>query len=322
MICHIKRWSKLSLITLCSALVLTGCLGSSAGDGPAPYVHFGMNGGADSAGVHTISAGDTLWSISNRYDISMQDIIFVNQLRPPYVLEVTQRLTLPPPENYRVRAGDSLSTIARAFNVSLTELTRTNRIQTPYIIHEGDVLKLPSPRPEIISPDSKPSAIVTTRTSARTARITPAPTQVQNKAKSLSYASVPKRSSNKFAWPTNGRIISSYGAKKGGLRNDGINIAASRGAAVNAAENGVVVYADDQLKGYGNLILVKHESRWMTAYAHMDNMIVRKGDVVKRGQKIGVVGSTGSVDSPQLHFEVRRGTNAINPKLYLAGHDG
>ena len=129
----------------------------------------------------------------------------------------------------------------------------------------------------------------------------------------------PARSSSKFMKPVEGALISSYGPKKGGLHNDGINIRAPKGAAVRAAENGVVVYAGDEIKGSGNLILVRHSDRWMTAYAHLDKINVARGAVIKRGQSIGAVGSTGSVDSPQLHFEVRRGTQAINPKIYLDG---
>ena len=86
---------------------------------------------------------------------------------------------------------------------------------------------------------------------------------------------------------------------------------------LKAADNGVVVYAGSELKGSGNLILVRHDNRWMTAYAHLDKINIKRGDVIKRGQSIGTVGSTGSVDKPQLHFEVRRGTEAINPERYL-----
>ena len=127
----------------------------------------------------------------------------------------------------------------------------------------------------------------------------------------------PKRASSKFLRPVRGRVISNYGAKKSGLHNDGINIAAPRGTPVKVAENGVVVYAGNALKGSGNLVLVRHDDQWMTAYAHLGNIAVKKGQLLKRGVRIGKVGSTGSVSSPQLHFEVRRGTSAMNPVRYM-----
>ena len=114
-----------------------------------------------------------------------------------------------------------------------------------------------------------------------------------------------------------GRTISGYGPKKDGLHNDGINIAAARGTPVKAAENGVVVYVGNELKGSGNLILVRHADRYMSAYAHLDRFLIKRGQTVQRGQTIGTVGSTGAVSSPQLHFELRRGTKAINPQGYI-----
>jgi len=116
----------------------------------------------------------------------------------------------------------------------------------------------------------------------------------------------------------NGKIISSFGAKKGGLHNDGINIAAARGAPVRAAENGIVAYAGNELRGFGNLLLIKHADGWTSAYAHNDKLLVRRGDQVRRGQIIARVGSTGSVTSPQLHFELREGSEAIDPLRLLA----
>ena len=129
----------------------------------------------------------------------------------------------------------------------------------------------------------------------------------------------PRRASadGKFAWPVDGPIVSSYGPKKDGRHNDGINIRARRGAPIRAAENGVVVYADNQLEGFGNLVLVRHSDRWMTAYAHIDKTLVKRGQEIRRGQTLGTVGSSGGVDSPQLHFEIRRGTEALNPALYM-----
>ena len=125
------------------------------------------------------------------------------------------------------------------------------------------------------------------------------------------------RSSSKFSWPVRGKILSNYGAKSNGLFNDGINISATRGTAVKAAENGVVAYAGNEVKGMGNLIIIQHDGGWMTVYAHMDSMVVRRGVRVNVGQKIGTVGKTGKVDTPQLHFEIRKGTKAYDPSVYL-----
>jgi murein DD-endopeptidase MepM/ murein hydrolase activator NlpD len=116
-----------------------------------------------------------------------------------------------------------------------------------------------------------------------------------------------------------GRIIASFGAREGGLHNDGINIAARDGAAVRAAENGVVAYTGNQLQGFGNLVLIKHSDGWMSAYAHSSEVLVKRGDVVRRGQVIARVGRTGSVSAPQLHFELRKGERAVDPRRYLVG---
>lgn len=307
----LNKFLRIFLRSGCFALclVLSGC---GASDTPAPYVHYGTQGGADSAGVHTVGFGDTLWDISRRYEMSLQDIVFVNDLSPPFALDNGQRLKLPPPRTYKVRDGDTLYGVSRTFNVTVTQIVRQNNMTAPYTIHTGDVLRLPS----VAGPSSSSTKTAAT---SRPAGLTPKPqTKAQKRASDVINRSVPKRSDSKFGWPVDGDILSSYGPKKGGLHNDGINIRAPKGAPVRAAENGLVVYADNQLKGYGNLVLVRHEGQWMTAYAHMDKFMAKKGDVIKRGQTIGTVGSTGSVDSPQLHFEVRRGTKAINPKLYLA----
>ena len=120
-----------------------------------------------------------------------------------------------------------------------------------------------------------------------------------------------------FLWPANGKIISRFGSKPGGLHNDGINIEAPVGTSVVAAENGVVAYAGNELRGFGNLLLIRHADGWITAYAHNDKLLVKRGDSVKRGQVIARVGSTGNVSSPQLHFEIRKGTEPVDPLKYL-----
>lgn len=144
----------------------------------------------------------------------------------------------------------------------------------------------------------------------------PAPAEVAV-AKPPAIEAPEPRAGSRFQWPLRGAILSDFGPKPGGLHNDGINISASRGASVVSADNGVVAYAGNELRGFGNLLLIRHADGWMTAYAHLDDMLVERGAKVTRGQKIGTVGSTGNVSSPQLHFEVRRGNRAIDPRDHL-----
>ncbi|MGC2204128.1 MAG: M23 family metallopeptidase, partial [Stellaceae bacterium] len=128
----------------------------------------------------------------------------------------------------------------------------------------------------------------------------------------------PVRGTSAFLWPVRGQVVSSYGAKADGTHNDGINIAAAKGTAVEAADEGVVAYTGNELRGYGNLILVKHGNGWISAYAHCDQILVKRGEKVARGQMIARVGATGNVSQPQLHFELRRGQHAVDPREFLA----
>jgi murein DD-endopeptidase MepM/ murein hydrolase activator NlpD len=129
---------------------------------------------------------------------------------------------------------------------------------------------------------------------------------------------VARTGKGRFIWPVSGRVVSGYGPKGEGLHNDGINISAPRGAQVRAAGAGVVAYAGNELRGFGNLLLIRHAGGWVTAYAHNAKLLVRRGQKVSQGQLIARVGSTGSVIKPQLHFEIRRGRRAINPARQLA----
>ena len=113
--------------------------------------------------------------------------------------------------------------------------------------------------------------------------------------------------SDKLRWPVNGKIITGFGQRNDGTHNDGINLSVPQGTAVHAAESGVVAYAGSELKGYGNLVLLRHDNGWVTAYAHNDELMVKRGDKVQRGQVIAKAGRTGSVDQPQVHFELRQG---------------
>jgi murein DD-endopeptidase MepM/ murein hydrolase activator NlpD len=118
-------------------------------------------------------------------------------------------------------------------------------------------------------------------------------------------------------WPVKGKVISEFGSKPNGLRNEGINIAVPEGTSVRASEGGIVAYAGNELKGYGNLVLIRHDGGWVTAYAHNKELFVKRGDAVKRGDIIAKAGQTGSVSTPQVHFEVRKGATAMDPMKFL-----
>jgi murein DD-endopeptidase MepM/ murein hydrolase activator NlpD len=143
------------------------------------------------------------------------------------------------------------------------------------------------------------------------------PTEPESaKADPAALAASPHR--GHFAWPLNGRILAGYGVSPSGGRNDGISIAAPRGAPIAAIEAGTVAYTGNELRGYGNLILIKHADGWISAYAHCDELLVKKGDQVHRGSVIAKVGATGNVNEPQLYFELRRGKQPVDPRQFLA----
>jgi len=122
-----------------------------------------------------------------------------------------------------------------------------------------------------------------------------------------------------FRWPVRGKVITSYGAKTNGKSNDGINLAVPEGTPVKAAEDGVVAYSGNELKGYGNLVLVRHSNGYVTAYAHASELLVKRGETIKRGQIIAKSGQSGEVGSPQLHFEIRKGSSPVDPLQFLNG---
>ncbi|MDA0704909.1 MAG: peptidoglycan DD-metalloendopeptidase family protein, partial [Proteobacteria bacterium] len=145
----------------------------------------------------------------------------------------------------------------------------------------------------------------------------PAPAPSPPPAAAAAAVAPPVATGRGFLWPVKGRVISDFGPKKGGEHNDGVNIEAPRGSPVMAAENGVVAYAGNELRGFGNLLLIRHDDGWVSAYAHNDNLLVARGEKVQRGQRIATVGSTGSVASPQLHFELRNKSRAVDPRTKL-----
>lgn len=321
-----------------SVLCLLGgmCLGLGAcgTQQPAPYHAYGTDKGAGSVGVHTVLPGDTLYTISKNYQLPMREIITLNRIEAPYVLNAGFRMKLPTPNEHEVRQGDTLSSIARMYELSVNRLANLNNLSSPFRISVGQKLRLPTStmgssavqpavaqNSAVLKPpvDEAPSqADAASPSSVQKTAATTRATAPRVGKKPIPKSTTPKMSGNgRFMRPVEGRVISTYGPKADGLHNDGINIRAARGTPVRVAENGVVVYSGDDLAGYGNLVLVRHDGGMMSAYAHLDKSLIKRGDVLKRGQALGTVGSTGQVDTPQLHFEIRRGTKPLNPVKYL-----
>jgi murein DD-endopeptidase MepM/ murein hydrolase activator NlpD len=146
----------------------------------------------------------------------------------------------------------------------------------------------------------------------------PMPAPVKETVKEASVEpGAPAESNASFRWPAKGRVISGFGARGTGGSNDGINIALPEGTPVRAAEGGTVVHADDALKGYGKLVLIRHPNGYVSVYAHNGELSVKRGEAVKRGQVIAKSGQSGNVTAPQLHFEIRKGASPVDPTKYL-----
>ncbi|MDG1996710.1 MAG: M23 family metallopeptidase [Emcibacteraceae bacterium] len=234
----------------------------------------------------TVGRGDTVYAISRRYGVPVRSVINNNNLRAPYLLKTGQTLRIPVGSNYVVKRGDTVYGVSRASGIQMSELVRMNGLKQPYALNVGQTLKLPGQ-------------------------------SSSNRRTQIAIAPPPQITGKGFMWPIQGRVLSNFGPKEAGYHNDGINIAAPSGSEVYASESGVVVHADNKLSGYGNLILIKHQNGWVTAYAHNDQIMVKKGDQVRRGQVVAQVGQTGRVTRPQLHFEMRKGSRAVNPTQYL-----
>ena len=319
-----------------TALILTAC---ASGGGPAQVIDRSYDRRApapvEAAGTHLIERGETVYGIAQRYGVSTRALIDWNSLRPPYRLTIGERLRLPESQGYVVQPGDTIYAISDRFGVDRSSLVRANNMRAPYAIQVGQRLQIPANAAALSSPSPVQTASATVQrtvlpppSAARTpgtpsasapAAATRPSAEPAPPRQATTIAIPPTRAASGFIWPVEGRLLSSFGAKDNGLHNDGINIAAPRGAPVLAADNGVVAYAGKEIRGFGNLLLIKHDGGLITAYAHTDTLLVGRGDTVTRGQVIGKVGTTGGVDTPQLHFEVRQGTRAVDPKRYLPG---
>lgn len=282
------------------------------------------------SGVHIVTKKQTVYAISRLYGVPVRSLLIINKLEPPYILALGQKITVPAQRTHLVRKGETVYAISRRYDVSRKELARLNGVGTPFTIKIGQTLLLPGTQAAVTtvaavgsgegdrSIVTPPSAAPSRSNPSSQSQIAIAPPPRQVIVPPSTNIPRPKQlSKSGFLWPISGRVISRFGPKKGGFHNDGINIAAPRGTSVLAAQNGVVAYRGNELRGFGNLILIKHAKGYMTAYAHADKVLVKRGQRVVRGQTIAKVGSSGNVAKPQLHFEIRKGRRAVNPKKYL-----
>ncbi len=258
-----------------------------------------------------VRRGDTLYSIARKKEVPVRALIQENHLSAPYTIKVGQILKIPEQKTYTVRKGDTLYSIARKFDSNVTAVARQNKIKPPYTLKPGQKLI-------VKSWDETGTGTVSTSQKTNTKKaLNPPETKAKN-TPVKSTIQIPKTAQGKrFERPVSGKIIENFGTNSAGVHNDGINISAKAGTPILAADKGTVAYAGNDLKGYGNLILLKHDNGWFTAYAHADKISVKKGATVKAKQKIGTVGKTGGVKTPQLHFEVRYKTKPVDPSLYL-----
>lgn len=237
-----------------------------------------------------------------------------------------------------VRPGDSIVTIAAKYNMNKNELIRLNGLKAPYRLVKGQRLLITKNKSEDSGAGRQPAQQVSESGDVAVSALPPPPgvaetplpdadktmsstaeTEEETGVKSGDKIAIPP-SSHKMMWPVQGKIVKDFSTTSSNRGNDGINIAAPKNTPVKACDNGVVVGMGNQLKGFGNYVLLKHEGDLISVYTHLDEITVEKGDTVQRGQKIGRVGMTGQVREPQIHFEIRQGKNRtpIDPKPFLA----
>ena len=256
-----------------------------------------------------VRANDTLYAVATRYQVTPQSVIEANGLQPPYNLRKGQTLKLVPRRTHVVRPGDSVYVISQRYAVSQYQLAQLNFLKPPFELKIGQKLQLPNSLDFSVLDVGLPDGVSGTNIAQ------PAPTKTSVPAAPRKRFVAPSLAgSSGFSWPVQGEIITEFGPSQRGVHNDGVNIAASEGASVGAAAKGRVAFVGTNIKSFGKLVLVKHDGGIITAYAHLGDISVTEGDIVTAGQSIGTIGRSGRVDSPQLHFEIRKSRQPIDPR--------
>ena len=268
------------------------------------------------SGEVVVQEGDNLWRVATRYQVTPQSIIRDNNLDAPYDLYAGQTLRVQPTRTHKVEITDSLFSLSQRYAVSQFELARLNQLSEPYELTVGQELRLPD------SVDLSVLELEGLDPNTVSTVVTPAPvTQVAAKSVPKAPAKsfvAPALGQRGFTWPLKGEVITEFGPAGRGVHNDGVNISAPQGSLVTTSAAGTVAFVGTGLRRFGTLVLVKHEGGYITAYAHLDSLSVKEGDVLGEGTVIGQVGTTGRVDTPQLHFEIRKSRTPVNPRELIS----
>ena len=245
---------------------------------------------------YIVKKGDNLYSISRKFKIPIHQLIKSNNILEPYNIYPNQKIFIPTNKVHKIIKGDTLYSISRLYGTNVFSLSKINGISDVNNLHIGQTLIIPQSNKEFFK-----KKIL----------------EKKKKQKVIIPKKFKKFSQTRFIWPVKGKLISKYGRSEDGFYNDGINIDSKKGTKVISSEDGQVIYSGNEIPGYGNLILIKHSKNWITAYAHLNEVYIEKGIKVKKGERIGSVGNTGNVRIPQLHFEIRKGKESVNPLEFL-----
>lgn len=286
-ICHL-------ITVLC--LLLSACTATHTPD----YVGMPSRDSLQSGEEITVGKNENVYGIAHAHGVSMRELIVLNNLRPPFVLKEGQKLVLP------MKDGDG-SPLPKAAPVAAIEAVQLDAPPVPSQKPQPQAQQPPQPQQTQAQP--QPRQLATTVTPVAPPEKPAAPPEQPQKPTT--------KPAPAFKWPLQGPIISDFGPKGQGLSNDGVNIGAPKGSPVTAAAGGIVVYAGDEMKGFGNLVLIRHEGGWVTAYAHLERTMVSRDSVVAPGEMIGTVGTSGGVSSPQLHFETRLDGKPVDPQSVI-----
>jgi len=274
--------------------------------------------------LYTVRPGDTVNGLAAAYNTDPEALARLNHLPPPYVLHAGSQVGIPIARAPRAVVAARPAAPPPVRRQLLDAPAQRQELPAPVKVMP------PKPLPQARSaappriPPPPPARVAAAPPPPKPPVSKPAPARIQPTEPrrpppvQRGLAAAKPGSSGGFLAPVEGPVIAKFGKQADGRRNDGVNIAAARGTPVRASRAGEVVYAGDALQGYGKLLLVKHAGGWVTAYAHLDRILAQRGDKVARGQTVGVVGTSGGVSAPQLHFEMRKDNKPVNPSGKLA----